>query len=61
MKINLIIRIKSPHRPLLKMQVDDHFSKGNRLNGDGKEEKDGAAEADRKEVEKLIKTVTESQ
>ena len=43
------------------MQVDDHFSKGNRLNGDGKEEKDGAAEADRKEVEKLIKTVTESQ
>lgn len=43
------------------MQVDDHFSKGNKnLNGDGKEEKEGVAEADRKEIEKLIQTVKET-
>ena len=43
------------------MQVDDHFSKGNKiLNGGGKEEKEGVAEADRKEIEKLIQTVKET-
>ena len=52
---------KSTVRPLLKMQVDDHFSKGNKnLNGDGKEEKEGVAEADKKEIEKLIQTVKDT-